>query len=203
MEKNTALTDLLFAYSEAESAKYHLEKAVIEAHSQGASWAEIADQLYVSKQTAYNRYHAAVASAQRIAKWRAEHPEEAAEHKNKAKEEVEKMLKEAKEERTKAESKKLDAPAPAKTKSKTSARADALDEQQELIYSGYVNTGMQVIDWKAEQDDAARAKCPYCEQKGHYNRKNGNWYVYRGCTLTAADRAARAEQEAQHQERNA
>lgn len=117
MTKSEALQDLLFKYSEAESAKYHLEKAVIEAHNQGASWAEIADKLYVSKQTAYNRYNDKVTMARKMAKWREEHPEEAAAAREKGRAEYARMLEEAQEERaaetTKTPSKKIDAQSPA------------------------------------------------------------------------------------------
>jgi hypothetical protein len=58
MEKNTALTELETAnnaYLQAEAAR---DKAAREAKEAGASWAEIAKQLGITKQRAHQRYSA-------------------------------------------------------------------------------------------------------------------------------------------------
>lgn len=171
MEKNTTLDELTEANADMVLAEFRIKKAVTAAVGAGASWTEIGAKLGISKQTAHARYNQTVKALST--------PEAADDVQGPSV----------------TPSIFSDAPAPAKTKkaskkSDTKApaqREDALQAQQELIYSGYVNTGMQVIDWKAEPDDAARTKCPYCEQSTHYNTKTGHWYVYRGCTLTGKD----------------
>lgn len=78
MEKNTALSQITDYRHEIATLEYRQQKAVIAAKAAGASWAEIGTALDLTKQRAHQKYAEAVASAERMTKWKAENPEEAA-----------------------------------------------------------------------------------------------------------------------------
>lgn len=92
MEKDTALTQITDYRHDIASLEYKQEKAVIAAKAAGASWAEIGTALDLTKQRAHQKYADAVASAERVAKWAAENPEEAEAARARARAEVAKDM---------------------------------------------------------------------------------------------------------------
>jgi hypothetical protein len=198
MSKNTALYDLEEAADKLKEAEFQVEKTAITARAEGASWAEIASSLGITKQRAHQRYSEKVreARAERYAEAEAGPARELTDEEEQREADGEFyrehlagqsvtpsiFLEAPAPAHTKNRSKKVDAPAPAlKAWTAESPQENYIDKRPKHTIPGPIPATAEPGTGKGPH------ACPRCGRTNHYTEWRDIAALFPDCTPTRYD----------------